>query len=256
MTDSTAARRTGLVDILYGSYVWIEFALAVFGAILAAVFVPGLERRRRCVAFCSRLSLRLAGISTVVRGLEKLPATDCVIVANHASYVDGVLLQGFLPSKFSFVVKGEMQSFPAVSFLLRRVGCRFVERFEASGSARDARRLLKAASDGESLVVFPEGTFEQEPGLGRFRAGAFAAAIRAGVPVVPAVISGSRHILPAEKLLPRHGHMRIDILNPIEPTHPAFANSKKLAALTRKQILTVLDEPDLLPAADEHEPTT
>lgn len=256
MTDSSTDRRPGLFDVLYGIYAWIEFALAVFAAILAAVFVPGLERRRRCVAFFSRLSLRLAGISTVIRGLEKLPTTDCVIVANHASYIDGVLLQGFLPSKFSFVVKGEMQSFPAVSFLMRRVGCRFVERFEASGSARDARRLLKAASDGESLVVFPEGTFEQEPGLGRFRAGAFAAAIRASVPVVPAVISGSRHILPSESLLPRRGHLRVDILNPIETSHPAFANSKELAAMTRKQILTVLDEPDLLPSADEPEPTT
>jgi len=256
MNEMNTGHRAGLVDILYGTYVWIEFALAVLAAILAAIFVPGLERRRRCVAFCSRLSLRLAGISTVVRGLEKLPAKDCVIVANHASYIDGVLLQGFLPSRFSFVVKGEMQSFPAVNILLRRVGCRFVERFEASGSARDARQLLKAASAGESLVVFPEGTFATEPGLGRFRAGAFAAAIRANVAVVPAVISGSRVILPAEKLLPRHGHLRVDILNPIETSHPAFASSKALGALARKQILTILDEPDLLPAADETKPAT
>ncbi|MGI9203880.1 MAG: lysophospholipid acyltransferase family protein [Woeseiaceae bacterium] len=256
MTDANSGQRTTATGILYGSYVWIEFTLAMLVAILAAIFVPGVERRRRCVAFCGRLSLRLAGISTVVRGLEKLPATDCVIVSNHASYIDGVLMQGFLPSRFSFVVKGEMQSFPIVNILLRRVGCRFVERFEASGSARDARRLLKAASAGESLVVFPEGTFEETPGLGRFRAGAFAAAVRAGVPVVPAVISGSRYILPAEKLLPRRGNLRIDILNPIAASHPAFANSKALADLARQRILTVLDEPDLLPAATETKPTT
>lgn len=256
MTDANSGHRTSITGILYGSYVWIEFTLAILAAILAAIFVPGLDRRRRCVAFCGRLSLRLAGISTVVRGLEKLPTSDCVIVANHASYIDGVLLQGFLPSRFSFVVKGEMQSFPIVNILLRRVGCRFVERFEASGSARDARRLLKAASAGESLVVFPEGTFDEAPGLGRFRAGAFAAALRAAVPVVPAVISGSRFILPAERWLPRRGNLRVDILNPIAPSHPAFASSKDLAAVARQQILTVLDEPDLLPAAAATKPTT
>jgi 1-acyl-sn-glycerol-3-phosphate acyltransferase len=256
MSDSNSSPQTGLIEILYGTYVWVEFALAILAAILAALIVPGIERRRKCVAFCGRLSLRLAGISVVVRGIEKLPATDCVIVANHASYIDGVLMQGYLPSRFSFVVKGEMQSFPMVHFLLRRVGCQFVERFEASGSARDARRLLKAASDGASLVVFPEGTFAEKPGLGRFRAGAFAAAIRADVPVVPAVISGSRHILPAERLLPRRGNMRIDILNPIATSHPAFASSKELAELARQQILTVLDEPDLSPAAIEAKPTT
>ena len=256
MTDTDSSRQTRLIGILYGSYVWVEFTLAVLVAILAAIFVPGMERRRQCVAFCGRLSLRLAGITTVVRGLEKIPATDCVIVANHASYIDGVVMQGFMPARFSFVVKGEMQSFPIVNILLRRVGCRFVERFEASGSARDARRLLKAASAGESLVVFPEGTFEKTPGLGRFRAGAFAAAIRAGVPVVPAVISGSRFILPADQRLPRPGNLRIDILNPIAPSHPAFTSSKDLAALARQQILTVLDEPDLLPATAATKPTT
>ncbi len=201
----------------------------MLAAILCALVVPGLTRRRRCVSFCARAPLRLAGISTRVRGLEKIPRGDCVVVANHASYLDGVILQGFLPPRFSYVVKGEMRRFPLAGFLLKRIGSRFVERFEASGSARDARHLLRAASAGESLALFPEGTFVEEPGLGRFRPGAFAAAIKAGIPVVPVVISGSRHIFPAGQILPCHGHVRIDILSPIEPSDGAFENSKALA---------------------------
>jgi 1-acyl-sn-glycerol-3-phosphate acyltransferase len=142
-----------------------------------------------------------------------------------------------------------MQRFPFVSFLLRRIGSKFVERFEASGSARDARQLLRAATSGESLALFPEGTFIEEPGLGRFRSGAFAAAIKAGIPVVPVVISGSRHLLPAGRTLPRYGNLRIDILNPIDPSDGAFGNSRMLADLARQKILNVLDEPDLLKAS-------
>ena len=185
-------------------------------------------------------------MSVKVRGLEKLPTGHCIVVANHASYIDGVLLFGFMPPRFSFVIKGEMKNYPAVSLLLRRIGARFVERFDASGSARDARHLLQAASSGESIAFFPEGTFLHVPGLDRFRAGAFAAAIKGGMPVVPVVLSGSRHVLPGGHILPRHGHLRIDVMNPIEPSDAAYENSRDLAELSRQRILEVLDEPDLL----------
>jgi 1-acyl-sn-glycerol-3-phosphate acyltransferase len=232
--------------LFFGVYAWIMFVLCVVIAILCALLVPGLARRRRCVALCARLPLSLAGIRTSLRGMEKIPRGDCIVVANHASYLDGVILQGFLPPRFSYVIKGEMQRIPVVGFLLRRIGSKFVERFEASGSARDARHLLRAASAGESLALFPEGTFIESPGIGRFRAGAFAAAIKARVPVVPVVISGSRHILPAGRVLPRHGHLHLEVLNPIDPTAAEFASSRDLAEAARQKILEVLDEPDLL----------
>jgi len=243
---STPLASRGPISYLYGIYCWLAFLGCIFIAILAAVLVPGLERRRRYVAACSRTVFRLAGVRVNVRGYENLPTEPCIVVANHASIVDGVLLQGFLPAHFSFVIKAEMQRFPAVSFLMRRVGSRFVERFETTASARDARDLLRAASAGESLTFFAEGTVISEPGLNRFRAGAFVAAIKASIPIVPLSISGSRHILAAHTLLPRHGHLRIDILNPVEPSHRAFASSRDLAELARQRILEVLDEPDLL----------
>ncbi len=245
MTDSAPTTALGIAGILYGVYAWFVFALCIICAILCAVIVPGLGRRRRCVSFLARIPLRLAGIATTITGLENLPAGDCVAVANHASNIDGIVLMGHLPPIFSYVVKGEMQRFPFVAFLLRRVGSRFVERFEISASARDARKLLKAANTGESLVVFPEGTFITTPGLGRFRAGAFAAAISASVPLVPVVISGARYIMPAASFFPRRGRLRIDVLEPVEPSDPAFANSKTLADAARQSILAVLDESDL-----------
>ena len=251
MVDSKSRTRPSVGGFLFGVYAWIVLILCVLAAIVCTLIVPGITRRRRCVSFCARWSLRLTGVSTHISGLEKIPSGDCVIVANHASYLDGLILQGHLPPRFSYVIKGEMQHFPVVGTLLRRIGSRFVERFEASGSARDARHLLRAASAGESLVLFPEGTFINEPGLGRFRSGAFAAAIKANLPVVPVVISGSRYILPAQKTLPRHGHLRIDILNPIDPTDVEHATSKTLAEAARQRILNVLDEPNLLVESDD-----
>jgi 1-acyl-sn-glycerol-3-phosphate acyltransferase len=246
MTQIHPPATIGIGGFFFGIYAWLAFVLCVLSGILFALLLPGLERRRRWVTASARASFWLTGIAVQVRGLEKLPTSHCIVVANHASYVDGVVLFGYLPPRFAFVIKGEMQNFPAVHFLLRRIGAKFVERFNTSESARDARQLVKAASSGESLAFFPEGTFLPTPGLDRFRPGAFAAAIKGRLPVVPAVISGSRRVMPGGHILPRHAHMRIDILNPIEPGDPAYADSAELAEESRQRILEVLDEPDLL----------
>lgn len=245
MIDSQSPRRAGPVALLYGVYAWTAFLVCVVIAILGALLLPGLERRRRWVSGAARASLALCGISSTLQDMETLPEGHCIVVANHASYIDGVILQAFLPPRFSYVIKGEMQNVPVVHFLLRRIGAKFVERFVASGSSRDARSLLKAAAAGESLAFFPEGTFVREPGLGRFRPGAFAAAIKGALPVVPVAIAGSRQILPCGTMLPRAGPLKVHILAPILPTDDAFSSSATLAELARQQLLAALDEPDL-----------
>lgn len=236
-----------LIQVLYGLYAWLAFIVCVLGALFCAIFLPALERRRRWVSRFARLPFLLAGIRTTVQGSERLPAQQCIVVANHASYLDGVILKAYLPPSFSYVIKGEMQTVPLVGFVLRRIGSRFVDRNTPAGSSRDARTLLRAADSGESLAFFPEGTFIRQPGLGAFRSGAFAAAIKGNLPVVPVVIRGARNILPAGTLLPRRHRLRIDILDPLEA--PPGAKSRDLAETARQRILALLGEPDLVAAA-------
>jgi 1-acyl-sn-glycerol-3-phosphate acyltransferase len=242
--------------LIFGVYAWATFFICVSAAILFAVIIPGMERRRRWVAGAARSWLSVTGIGGRVTGIDNIPPGHCIVVANHASYLDGLILQAFLPPRFSFVIKGELQKVPLAHYLLRRIGSRFVDRFVTAASARDARNLLRAAAAGESLAVFPEGTFYPDEGLHRFRPGAFAAAIKADLPIVPIAIRGSRHILPARRALPRHGPLHIHILAAILPTDPAFRSSRHLAESARQHILAVLDEPDLAAARKaRHEST-
>lgn len=235
--------RNAAGHILFGVYAWLLFLPMLLITILIATFVPGLPRRRRWVRAAARLLLRLCGLRPTITGLEHLPTDHCIVVANHASYLDGLVLPACLPPRFSFVIKGEVRNIPLVHFLLDRVGSKFVERVDTAGSVRDARTLIKAALAGESLVLFPEGTFIAKPGLGRFRAGAFAAAIKGELPVVPVSIRGTRQLLPARTLLPFHAKLRVDILKPIDTRH---CNSAEIAELARQSILAVLEEPDLV----------
>lgn len=234
------------IRAIWGIYAWIVFSAVVLVTLVLVAVVPGQARRDRISTATSRAAFVLSGIKTTVTGRHNLPEGFSVVVANHASYVDGPLLKGYLPAGFSFVIKGEMRDIPVAHFLLRRAGARFVERHHTGGSARDARAIVKAAKGGQSLAFFAEGTFRVEPGVDRFRPGAFVAAIRSGVPVVPVAISGTRHILPAKRWLPRPGPVHIEILPAIYPGDASFVDSKTLAEASRQRVLAVLDEPDLL----------
>jgi len=220
--------------------------MACLFSLVVALIVPGMHRRQRLVTLAAKMVFVLARVRVTVRGMDNLPLDSCVVVANHASYIDGVLLNGYLPARFGFVIKGEMRDIPVVHFLLRRSGSKFVERKETVGSSRDARQLVKAAQEGESLGFFPEGTFRLERGVGRFRAGAFLAAVKGDMPVVPIAISGTRAMMPSGRILPRKTELLIDVLPAIAPGDDDYASARKLAEASRQRILAALDEPDLL----------
>ena len=232
---------------LYGIYALAVFVLGVLTTVVVVTVTPGQERRRRFVARIIRMTFLTAGIRPVVSGLDELPDGPCVVVANHASYVDGLLLKAFLPPRFSFVIKGEMRKNPLVHFVLRRSGARFVERF-GSGT-RDIREFVRAAREGAALGFFPEGTFIADPGVLKFRPGAFLAAIKADIPVAPVGIRGTRRMLPAGRALPWPSRVRVDVLPQIAPDAPEYEDYHALAEAARQRILAVVGEPDLIEAA-------
>jgi 1-acyl-sn-glycerol-3-phosphate acyltransferase len=244
---------TRTLAALWGLFAWLSFALAVLLSLVVVLLVPSADLRQKLVTRAARLVFVLPRCEVKVLGLDNLPTGNCVVVANHASYVDGPLLKAYLPWRFNFVIKGELRDFPPAHFLLARSGSKFVERTDIQGSTRDARQLVKAALRGESLGFFPEGTFREEPGVGRFRAGAFVAAMKSDMPVIPIAIHGSRAFLPHGAFLPRRHPMTIEILPAIGPGDSAYSNSRTLAEESRQRILAVLDEPDLLAHEDAPE---
>jgi 1-acyl-sn-glycerol-3-phosphate acyltransferase len=177
---------------------------------------------------------------------EHLPAGPCVVVANHSSYLDGVVLYAALPPVFGFVIKREMSKVPLANLLLRRIGAHYVDRGRGARSARDTRRLLKNAAAGGALAFFPEGTFEPGPGLMRFRSGAFVVAANAGIPVVPVAIRGTRFALPARRLLPRPARIEIELTPPLPPPASTAAGDVAISiTAARAAILARIAEPDL-----------
>src|SRR5687767_373015 len=247
MTDALKRAPLALFEIFYGLYALVVFIVFALSAFFAVMLPFGIKARRHIAHFAARSFFTVAGLRIRMIDEQLLPEGACVVVANHASYLDGIVLKAALPARFSFVIKKEFSRVPVAGLLLRRIGSEFVDRFNRHAGGMDARRLLKAADAGQALAFFPEGTFLAEPGLGKFHSGAFAIAARVNLPVVPLVLRGTRYILPSGRFLPRPGRIDIQVLpsiGPLPDLKPADA-----IAQTRDQaharILAALGEPDL-----------
>jgi len=203
-------------QLCYSGYCGLVFLSLAVTALTVSLCVPSLRGRRRVAAAFSRAFLRAAGIPFSVHGTDRLPPEPCVVVANHASYIDGVVATAALPPEFAFVIKHEMRSVPLAGLMLRRLGSEFVDRSDRRRSASDARRVLKTAAAGQSLVFFPEGTFNETRQIGRFLRGAFATAERSDMPVVAIAIHGTRDVLPSGSLLMRRRAVRVEVLGTLK----------------------------------------
>ena len=194
------------------------------------LFLPSLRGRRMMAGVFSRAFLRAAGVPFAVEGLNRLPQIPCVVVANHASYIDGLVAAAALPPDFAFVIKKEMVRVPLAGLLLRGLGSQFVERFNRHKGGVDARRVLKLAATGQSLVFFPEGTFNEIRQIGKFLGGAFATAARSDMPVVAMAIHGTRAVLPPGGLAVHRLPIRVEILD-VLTAGDARHRSRELIAL-------------------------
>ena len=235
-----------LLDRLYGIVAALIFAPVILGVVGPLVILgPTLGIRRWFGRHGVRLSLLCIGVPMRVRGREHLPSTPCIAVANHASYVDGIVLTSALPARFTFVVQDGAADWPYIGFVLRRMGVTFVNRSSAREGATQTRALIRRVEEGQSLAIFAEGTFEPEPGLLAFKKGAFLIATRAGVPVAPVGIRGTRALYGGGRRLPRWSCIEIDIRPAIGPS----TDAAQLRDAARNAVLQASGEPDLAPAA-------
>ncbi len=235
-----------VLDLLYAGYAWTLFALISPVVWTLAALTPRRSWCWRLVGAAARWTLALTGARLRVEGVENLASDEpCVLVVNHASYLDGVVLTAVLPRPFTFVAKRELEKFFISRIFLRRLGVQFVERFDKQRGADDARRTARLAREGDSLIYFPEGTFLRMPGLLPFRMGAFIAATEAAVPVVPLTIRGTRAKLRADQWLPRRGAISVTISQPIAPRGKDWNAAVALRDAARTEILRHCGEPDL-----------
>jgi 1-acyl-sn-glycerol-3-phosphate acyltransferase len=233
---------------LHAAWTWAWFGALVPVAALAILLLPQFAQRWRACHLLARLFGRISGYRLTVEGLDRLPDGPCVIVANHASYIDGIVLVAALPRPMAFVGKVELRGNKLLRILLERMAVQFVERFESRRSVEDADALVAVAAQHAPLLFFAEGTFTRWPGLRPFRLGAFQAAARAGLPVVPVSLCGTRDVLRDGSWRPRRGPLSVTVSEPVPPEGEGWHGMLALRDRVRDAILEHCGEPSL----DDH----
>jgi 1-acyl-sn-glycerol-3-phosphate acyltransferase len=225
---------------------WWWSVVAVLGAFLwpAVLALPRLDWRWALMHRTASLGFRLMGIPLRVTGPWPPPQRSIVVI-NHSSYLDGLVLAAALSGELAFVAKKELEAQFFAGHFLRALGALFVERVDPEGGVEDARKAHLAAEAGRVLVFFPEGTFTRAPGVLSFRMGAFVTAAKQNLAILPVAVRGTRSILRSDQWFPRHGAITVWIDEPIAPQGSDFAAALRLRERARAAIIAHCGEPDV-----------
>ena len=236
---------------LAGLWALACFALLAPPTWLLVALTPDPAWAWRIGHLAARFWLRLAGIHVEIEDRRNPDSAATLLIANHASYLDGLVLLAALPAPgWRFVAKRELAGNPWTGIALRRLGTEFVERFDFHQGVADAYRLAQAAANGARLALFPEGTFTRVPGLRPLHLGAFVIAARAGLAVQPVALAGTRDRLRDGHWLPRRGSVRVTLAPTIAApagTDDEWTRALALRAAARTALLADCGEPDLPP---------
>ncbi|HEX4834781.1 MAG TPA: lysophospholipid acyltransferase family protein [bacterium] len=183
----------------------------------------------------------LFGLS--VTGSERLPrAGAAVLVSNHASWLDPIILALALTRKPAFLAMEELWRMPGVRLVMRAWRLAIPVHRETVDTAA-LRRGLQALKNGALLIVFPEGGISPDGHLRPFHRGAALLAARAQVPIVPIAIVGTGEALPLGRVIPRPRPVSVRIGTPIPAPGPTRDDLLHASDQAASQIRELLERP-------------
>jgi len=219
---------------IYGVY----FIIVFFLWIVPSWAIVRMYKDRRAAGRFTSTALRvlffLAGIRVNVVGKEYMDTPGAKVYAsNHASYFDVLPLMLGLGVPYRFVAKGEVNQMPFIGTFLNQMGHLSFDRHDAGARLQQVDQMEEYLRQGDSVFVFPEGTFTPENGVRPFQLGAFRAAVATGAPVIPVSLAGTRQFLRDPTIFPKPTSVTITLSPPIYPNSVANDDSNHLQEIVR-----------------------
>ena len=242
------------LEILYGLYFGVMFLLWIVPAWVMVQFIKDHRKAGRFTSSALKVLFVLVGCRVRVVGKEHMETPGAKIyTSNHTSYFDVLPLMLGLGVPYRFVSKMEVGRMPFIGTFLKQMGHLKFDRTDADSRLHQAQEMEEFLRKGESVFIFPEGTFTGEDGVRPFQLGAFKAAVATGAPILPVSLAGTRRFLRDGTYLPRPTSVTITLSAPIYPNTAANpANSAdssdwheliRLRDATRAAIVRYAGEP-------------
>ncbi|KAG0322030.1 1-acylglycerol-3-phosphate O-acyltransferase [Linnemannia gamsii] len=187
------------------------------------------------------------GVTYKVVGEEKLVNYPAIVVCNHQSSMDMMVLGRVFPKHCVVMAKKELLYFPFLGMFMKLSNAIFIDRKnhkKAIESTTQAVADMKKHNSG--IWIFPEGTRSRldKADLLPFKKGAFHLAIQAQLPILPIISEGYSHIYDSSKRSFPGGELEIRILDPIPTTGLTADDVNELMEKTRNLMLKHLKEMD------------
>jgi 1-acyl-sn-glycerol-3-phosphate acyltransferase len=167
-----------------------------------------------------------------VVGRENIPAGPVILACNHTSMLDIHLLLGYFPKRFHFLMKEELFKIPLFGTAVTLLGFYPLNRSNPKRALETMQNVIAHLKEGESLMIFPEGTRNAGPDLLQFKNGMAKIAVEAQVPVLPIAVVGCNKVNPSTKKLLHWHRLEIRIGQPLNP--PFGTNRSDIVALTEQ----------------------
>lgn len=220
-------------------YIWPLVAVTTIfwslASILLSYLFPVKGYPHICARSWARALLRLNGSKVCASGLENVSQDKAqIFFCNHQSWVDIVILTGFLPCPFKWISKKEIFYVPFLGWHMKRAGYVSVDRADWSKGTKTIAAALKVIEAGHSLLIFAEGTRSVNGNLLPFKRGGFLLALRSRCPIVPVTILGTRNILPKGRLRISKGDVKLFVSKPIDLEGARLAQIEEIIEKTRQ----------------------
>jgi 1-acyl-sn-glycerol-3-phosphate acyltransferase len=207
------------LEILYGLYFGVVFLLWIVPTWVMVQFIKDHKKAGSFTSSALKVLFALVRCPVRVVGKEYMDTPGAKIYAsNHTSYFDVLTLMLGLGVPYRFIAKMEVGGMPFVGTFLKQMGHLKFDRTSPESRLRQAQEIEEFLRHGESVFVFPEGTFTGEDGVRPFQLGAFKAAVATGAPIVPVSLAGTRRFLRDGTYLPRPTSVTITLSPPIYPS--------------------------------------
>ena len=190
----------------------------------------------------AQTGLRMNGSAIKVIGIENIPKTGGVLfVANHQSNFDIPIFVGHVPRDKGFIAKLELLKVPTFSRWMKYIGCIFIDRKDPRQSLTAINEAAERLKAGHSIVIFPEGTRSADGTVAPFKAGGLRLGIKAGVPIVPVTISGSKNIMPKGTSIIRSAKVKVIVSPPLLWDDYNEMDSNQISEIVRNIIISNLE---------------
>ena len=211
----------------YQLYVWLIFVplvvvltllFSMLTVIFASLINPNWASKVFAVTWAKSMAY-LTPVRVIVEGGENAHREQSyVVVSNHQSLYDILLIYGWLELDLKWVMKKELRKVPGIGLGCEKAGHIFVDRKKPKQAAQAIKEALARMGKGVGILFFPEGTRSRDGHLLPFKKGAFRLSVEQDLPILPVTLVGTRDVLSSHSLSLFPGTIRMVIHPAIDPS--------------------------------------